>query len=1310
LGAGAFLLAAGLAVWKTLESDWLAEKIRARIVQEMENSTGGQAALGRFQFDWRKLTAKVEHLNLRGLESQGEDPMLNIGSVTVELKIVSFFRRKVDLHRVSLVQPRINLRRDANGQWNFPRPKVARESWRSPFEIFVDLAIGELEIQDGRFRFDGEDLPLDLVTRNFALELGYGKEKQEYAGKLSMERLLLRAPFAAPLEFDAGSEFRMDRQGMEFSSLRLSREGSHISAEGRLSDWRDPRLQACAKGRVQLADFAAPLRLPIARRGEASFTSEWRLGGELQGEGTLDAAGVEWRGAGIAISPIAMEAEWSIHKSGAEIRTLSASALGGAFGGKAEVEDWKRFRVEGAVGGLRLASLHSLKESRPFPWSGVVSGPVSLSGTFEELHRAGGELTIEPGGSGIPVSGFLSALYDAQAGKLELGPSHIELPGSRVHFQGLPSGRIEVGAFANGLSDILPVIEYFRPGAVKALPVRLDQGTLRFTGFVNNLEEVEGRVEVGPLLWERVRLDSVSAQLAIRSNRLSFSRFEAKQGNTSISGSAGAVLADWEVEEQSALSGEIELKKGRIENLLRDAGCEPDVKGEVSAAIRIGGTWGQPAANLQIEAAGVEAGGETLDRVTAAMLARPDGVEILAAKLERGKAAIGLSGSFTAPGRRWEDGQFRLETRSNAMTLRQWKFASSLPQGFEATVRLEGAAEGRMRGGEPEISRLTVSAQVPVISLNGRPLGDARIDADTKNRVMSARILARILRSSVQGEAEWSLTRNSYGLGRIRVQNLSLEDLRNMGLVGEANRPLPARGSLDMEVGFSGPVLKPENWTGTAKVSRLEIEPNLENGSKSEAARFALRNPEPITGRLDRKGFHIQSARLKGEGTDLEVRGSVAYLARSPWNVQLRGVFNLTGLSVIEPDLMAEGVSTVDASVRGSFEQPQITGEMKLANASFNLRGLPNGLNNVNGLIRFDRNRATFEKFAAETGGGRLTLSGFVGFGGPQLLYRLQAGARRVRVRYPASVSTTFDAELSLAGTANQSILSGAVTVTRVGLNPRTDFGGLLAEGASVAGSPPASNQFLRGMRLDVRIRTSPDAELQTSLTEDISPDANLQLRGTAARPIALGRISLSEGEINFFGNRYAIHRGEVAFYNTTKIEPVVNFDLETRVRGIDVTISVTGPPDKLLLSYRSDPPMQSAEIIALLTVGREPTATGNRPFVSSNQNLQSNVSGSLLGAAVSAPLSNRLNRFFGVSRIKIDPAMNTLTNSPQARLTVEQQLSREITITYSTNLNRNTDQIIRVQWDFSKEFSLLASRDENGLFGVDFQYRRRFK
>jgi translocation and assembly module TamB len=207
--------------------------------------------------------------------------------------------------------------------------------------------------------------------------------------------------------------------------------------------------------------------------------------------------------------------------------------------------------------------------------------------------------------------------------------------------------------------------------------------------------------------------------------------------------------------------------------------------------------------------------------------------------------------------------------------------------------------------------------------------------------------------------------------------------------------------------------------------------------------------------------------------------------------------------------------------------------------------------------------------------------------------------------------------------------------------------------------------------------------------------------------------VAVTQGEVNFFGAKYTIDRGEIGFYNPTKSEPVLNVDLQTRIRGVLVTITFAGPANKLNLSYRSDPPLQSQDILALLTVGRAPDGS----IVGGGSNVQSptflqggGTSTALLGQAAAAPLTGRLQRLFGVSRLRIDPQLTGIENTAQARLTIEQQVSRDITVTFITNLNRTQQQVVSVQWDFSREFSAVAIRDENGVFGIDFFYRKRIK
>ncbi len=77
--------------------------------------------------------------------------------------------------------------------------------------------------------------------------------------------------------------------------------------------------------------------------------------------------------------------------------------------------------------------------------------------------------------------------------------------------------------------------------------------------------------------------------------------------------------------------------------------------------------------------------------------------------------------------------------------------------------------------------------------------------------------------------------------------------------------------------------------------------------------------------------------------------------------------------------------------------------------------------------------------------------------------------------------------------------------------------------------------------------------------------------------------------------------------------------------------------------------------------------------------------------------------------RAEIDPSLAGVENNPQARLTIEQQITPNITFTYITNVTNSNPLVIQVEWAISRKWSVVAVRDENGLFGMDFLYKRRF-
>jgi translocation and assembly module TamB len=293
----------------------------------------------------------------------------------------------------------------------------------------------------------------------------------------------------------------------------------------------------------------------------------------------------------------------------------------------------------------------------------------------------------------------------------------------------------------------------------------------------------------------------------------------------------------------------------------------------------------------------------------------------------------------------------------------------------------------------------------------------------------------------------------------------------------------------------------------------------------------------------------------------------------------------------------------------------------------------------------------------------------------------------------------------------DNSMLSGTITVLRTGVNLQSDFTSILAKSAEPIQTPSARAGFLGGLNFDIQIDTDPNIQLQSALTENVQAEASLKLRGTATNPALLGRINITQGKLTFFGTQYTLSQGSISFYNPVKVDPILNIDLETKVRGIDIILTVSGPLNKLTLTPRSDPPLQFSEIVALLATGRTPTSDPSLwTQQNSSQSWQQMGASALLGSAIASPVAGRLQRFFGVSRLRIDPTITGVDNTPQARVTVEQQVTPSITFTYIQNVTSTNSQVIRVEWAFAKQWSAVALRDENGLFGLDFYYKRRIK
>jgi len=531
-------------------------------------------------------------------------------------------------------------------------------------------------------------------------------------------------------------------------------------------------------------------------------------------------------------------------------------------------------------------------------------------------------------------------------------------------------------------------------------------------------------------------------------------------------------------------------------------------------------------------------------------------------------------------------------------------------------------------------------------------------------------------------------------------------------LLGPANQvPSAFEAQADGNLTARGPVLKIDQLAATLQLTRLQLSTVSPGAGKStgKSNSVLLQNQGPIAAGLKSGVVEIQAAHLSGPQTDFQATGSIP-LRGQAMNVSLNGNVNLALLKSFSQDIDSSGAIALKTNVRGTLDAPVVTGQAELHNGTVAYAGSPNGLANANGVIQFSGNTAAFRDLTAESGGGKLTLGGFVALENG-VRFGLRVNGSRVRVR-TQGVSIVTNSNLNMTGTPDNSTISGTVTIDRVTYASQADLGSLLT-----AAAPPvqsmAPSPLLDNMKLEVRVQTTGATAVQSSLAENLQADADLRIRGTVTHPGMLGRVTFNQGQLVFFGSKYTVNSGTIGFFNPIRIEPVLELNLETKAKGVEVALRVNGPIDNLTLSYTSDPPLQFQEIVSLLAAGTTPTSD---PNVLANQpsqppqSFQQMGESAILSKALADPVAGRLQRVFGVSQLKIDPTFTSGSELPQAQLTLQQRVASNVMFTYVTALNNANAQTIRVEMTLNPQWSAMATRDQNGILSVNLLYKRQVR
>jgi translocation and assembly module TamB len=741
-----------------------------------------------------------------------------------------------------------------------------------------------------------------------------------------------------------------------------------------------------------------------------------------------------------------------------------------------------------------------------------------------------------------------------------------------------------------------------------------------------------------------------------------------------------------EFDAHSMLRIKANVQQFPVKELLPFAGITAPVDGVLSAQAEINGPLNHLNGSGSVDVDKATLYGELIDHVHAAGSVSDQQLRVTSLTAQQGHGQSGghltATGSYDISHR-----TFQLDARGTAIDLgsvEQLKRA-----GMSIAGKLDFTATG---GGSIHDPHLEARATFGEMIVAGEQVADLLVTASTRQHVMSYDLSSHQLTGDFTAHGQTSLSGDYATQASLRFAKFDIGALLKLfhmtGLTGQSD--------LEGTASISGPLAHPEKLRGEASLNELAfVVENVHLASKG-AVHATLADG---VARLD-------PLEITGEDTDLKLRGSLNVTGKRQLDLQANGSVNMRLAETLDSDLIASGATNFQMEAHGPLGDPILQGKVEFHNASLALQDFPNGLSQINGTLEFIQNRLEVRSLTAMSGGGQLSVAGYLGF--QHGLYAdLSATGKSIRLRYPQGVSSLADANLRLQGPKNNLLLSGNILVTRFAINSDLDIAALTSQAGGVQPivPPDAPSNHLR---LDVHLTSAPQLNFQNAYAK-LAGDVDMHLRGTLAAPSLLGRISLTQGSTSLGGTKYELQRGDINFNNPVRIQPIIDVDATARVEDYDITIGLHGSSDKPRLTYRSEPPLPEADILALLALGR--TQDEQSAYAQTQQQAGDNpMTDALLGGALNATVSNRVQRLFGTGAIKVDPNFIGSLGNSTARVTVVEQIGSNLTFTYASNVNTTTQQLIQAEIAINRHVSLLLTQDESGIFSVVIKARRRFK
>jgi translocation and assembly module TamB len=1168
-------------------------------------------------------------------------------------------------------------------------------------------------VTHGVFLLNQERIPFELNGQSLSAKLSYSPAESGYDGQIAVS-LLSGQWRNQPLQRgDLDLHVLLRQNQADIKSVKLATGRSTVEASGNLRDYHNPHMVLNYRAKLDLLEVARLAGWPQVRGGTAELGGSLDYGaGRYSSQGKFGVQKLDWNSPDLRVSNGAATCAFTITPDRINFTSINSHLFGGTITGELRVANWNQqnrqngaasFQVSGLQAEQVIPALNVSAAVKKVNWAGSISGTTKASWRGR-AERAIAAIVLEiappqnPTPQQTPLTAQLRSTYNGEVKTLDVASLNAATRAVRLNATGKlgsDTAQARISVNSTDLKELRPLL---REWAGPNFPVALE-GPASFNGLVSgklNALSIRGRLELEnfqteiassggngaqPMHW-----DSLVADIDYHPSLITLQNGLLRRASASAEFSGSSTLRHGALDERaSQIDLKLKLQGANLLDLQTVAGTSYPVTGILNADLQIAGTPSDPRGSGPVEITKMTAWGEPFRLLRSHLQFARKTVQFSDISISHNGAQ--LTGTFAW---NFNDRNFRFDLTGQNIEL------ASLQRFEFPRLSIEGRAAFHLTGSGTEQSPvLNGNVKVANLVLNREAVGSLTLDATTQGESLVLRGRSKLENADLTMDGDIRLRGELPGQMKIAFSHLDFDPLIRAYFKGQITGHSSIAGTIDIH----GPFRRPRDLVITGIANQVSAE--LEN--------VRLQNDGPVRFSMSTEIATLQQCRLVGDNTDAFLQGSIGVAGDHALDLHTKGRFNLKLLQGYNPNIIAYGPAAFSVDVAGTAARPQLSGTFSLTDAGISFADVPNGLSQINGTLVLAHDRIQIQKLTAKTGGGELQVGGFLAYRNG-LYFDLTANGKEVRLRYPPGVSASADASLRYTGSAKSSQLSGDILVTRFGINQRFDFGAYLEQSRKAPGLT-TMNPFLDNLHLDVHITSTPELRVETSLAK-LSGDIDLHLRGTAARPALLGRVNIAEGDVVFNGTKYRLDRGDITFSNPLSIDPVVNIEMSARVQDYDVTIGLHGSVGNgrnLTMTYRSDPPLSNADIIALLAFGR----TRSQDVYNASQPGQAGsdsalASNAILGQALDATVGDRVQRLFGASRVKIDPQFIGAENNPSARVTIEQSINNNLTLTYITSLTQSAETVVQLEYNITRNLSVVAVRDQNGILSFDVHVRRR--